>query len=64
MILPGRTMGGTAQRIETFKDRALLLGLIKILQRRGIFSPEDLQRTIQAMIESGEVPEERARGDA
>ena len=61
-ILPGRTLGAPAQPIESFKDRELLLGLIKLLQRRGIFSSEDLQRTIQFMVESGEIPGARARG--
>lgn len=61
-ILPGRTTGAPVPRVATFSDRALLLGLIKVLQRRGIFSPEDLQRTIQTMVESGEIVEERARG--
>jgi hypothetical protein len=61
-ILPGRTLGGTSQRIDSYKDRALLLGLIKLLQRRGIFTPEDLQRTIVAMVESGEIPDGRPRG--
>ncbi len=60
-ILPGRTLGGSTQRIESFKDRTLLLGLIKLLQRRGIFTPEDLQRTITFMIESGELPDDRSR---
>ncbi len=58
-ILPGRTLGGTTQRIESFQDRAILMGLIKLLQRRGIFTTEDLQRTIQAMVESGEIPNVR-----
>ena len=61
-ILPGRTLGGTTQRIDSFKDRALLMGLIKLLQRRGIFTPEDLQRTIATMIESGEITDGRVRG--
>ena len=61
-ILPGRTTGAPVPRVGTFSDRALLLGLIKVLQRRGIFSPEDLQRTIQSMVESGEIVEERPRG--
>lgn len=60
-ILPGRTLGGTTPRIESFQDRAILMGLIKLLQRRGIFTTEDLQRTIQAMVESGEIPNDRAR---
>lgn len=63
-ILPGRTLGGSTQRIETFKDRTLLLGLIKLLQRRGIFTPEDLQRTIAFMIESGELTDDRSRGNS
>lgn len=37
-----------------------MMGLIKVLQRRGIFTPEDLQRTIVAMIESGEIADDRA----
>ena len=61
-ILPGRTLGGTTQRLDSFKDRALLLALIKLLQRRGVFSPEDLQRTIATMVESGEIADERVRG--
>ena len=61
-IMPGRTLGGTTQRIDSIKDRALLLGLIKLLQRRGIFTPEDLQRTIAAMVDSGEIADVRARG--
>jgi hypothetical protein len=61
-ILPGRISGAPVPRVAAFSDRALLLGLIKVLQRRGIFSPEDLQRTVQSMIESGEIVEERPRG--
>ena len=59
-IIPGRTLGGTSRRIESYKDRTLMMGLIKVLQRRGIFTPEDLQRTIVAMIESGEIADDRA----
>lgn len=61
-ILPGRISGAPAPRVSTFSDRALLLGLVKVLQRRGIFSAEDLQRTIQSMVESGEIVEEGSRG--
>lgn len=61
-ILPGRISGAPVPRVATFSDRALLLGLVKVLQRRGIFSAEDLQRTIQSMIESGEIVEDRPRG--
>ena len=60
-ILPGRTLGGTIPRIESYRDRTVLLGLIKLLQRRGIFTTEDLQRTIAFMIESGEITNDRAR---
>jgi hypothetical protein len=59
-IIPGRTLGGTSRRMESYKDRTLMMGLIKLLQRRGIFTPEDLQRTIVAMIESGEIADDRA----
>jgi len=58
-IIPGRAPGGTARRVEAYKDRTLILALIKVLQRRGIFNADDLERTILAMMQSGEIAEER-----
>ena len=58
-IIPERTSGGTARRVESYKDRTLILALIKALQRRGIFTPDDLERTIVAMLQSGEITDER-----
>ena len=61
-ILPERTLGVSTQRLDSFKDRELLFGLIRLLQRRGIFTSEDLQRTVVAMIEAGEITVPRIRG--
>ncbi|HEU4951257.1 MAG TPA: hypothetical protein VFT46_04860 [Holophagaceae bacterium] len=60
-IVPGRTLGAPPQRLEAYRDHTLLMGLIKLLQRRGIFTTEDLQRTLAFMVESGEVPDDRGR---
>ncbi|MGH7869079.1 MAG: hypothetical protein ACREP9_15930, partial [Candidatus Dormibacteraceae bacterium] len=60
-ILPGRTTGPGALRLDGYKDRALTMGLIKVLMRRGIFTMDDLQRTLANMVEAGEVGEDRER---
>ena len=43
------------QPLESYATRALLLGLIKMLQRRGILGEDELQRGLANLIESGEV---------
>ena len=43
------------QPIENFGTRALILGLIKMLQRRGILGEDELQRFLANMIESREI---------
>lgn len=58
-IITGRTLGPSTARLDGYKDHTLVLALIKLLQRRGLFSPEDLVRTVQNMIDSGEVVDER-----
>jgi hypothetical protein len=43
------------QPLENFGTRALILGLIKMLQRRGILGEDELQRFLANMIESREI---------
>jgi len=43
--------------LETFQTRALVFGLVKILQRRGILGADELQRFVMQLIETGEISE-------
>lgn len=43
------------QPIENYGTRALVLGLIKMLQRRGILGDDELQRFLANLIESGQI---------
>ena len=54
-LVHGRTMGGNARPLESYQTRTLLLGLIRLFQRRGIIGPDELQRLLANLIESGEV---------
>ena len=54
-LVHGRTMGANAQRLETYQTRTLVLGLIKLFQRRGIIGPDELQRLLANLVESGEL---------
>ena len=46
------------KKVDSYGTRQLLLGLVKILQRHGVVGDEEIQRTIQAMIETGEIKPE------
>ena len=48
-------MAGQTQPLENFGTRALVLGLIKMLQRRGILGEDELQRFLANLIEAGEL---------
>ena len=54
-LVHSRTLGGNARRLETYQTRTLVLGLIKLFQRRGIIGPDELQRLLANMVESGEL---------
>jgi hypothetical protein len=53
----------TARRLESFETRTLVMGLIRLLQRRGIIGQDELQRLITNLLESGELEESRGRSD-
>lgn len=51
-----------ARRLETFQTRTLVLGVIKMLQRRGILGDDELQRFIANLIDAGELKDEERPG--
>lgn len=53
----------TARRLESFETRTLVMGLIRLLQRRGVIGQDELQRLITNLLESGELEESRGRSD-
>jgi len=58
MIIHERSAGAPeVRRLETFQTRTLVLGLIRLLQRRGVVGEDELQRFISNLIESGEINE-------
>lgn len=65
MVIHARSAQGLqSRRLETFQTRTLVLGLTKILQRRGILGDDELQRFIVNLIEAGELKDEEAAGGA
>jgi hypothetical protein len=48
-------MAEQVQPLETRHTRTLVLGLIRLLQRRGILGQDELQRFIAKLIEQGEL---------
>lgn len=46
------------KKVDSYGTRQLILGLVKILQRHGVINDEEIQRTIQGMIETGEIKPE------
>ena len=59
VIVHARVSTASSSRKTTdYGTRDLVLGLIRVLQRRGILGEEELQRTIQSMIEIGEIKPE------
>ena len=62
-IVHARSSGSPeVRRMESFQDRTLVLGLIRLLQRRGVIGEDELQRFLTNLVESGEL-EERGRGN-
>jgi type IV pilus assembly protein PilB len=64
LVIHARSAAGQqARRLDTFQTRTLVLGLIKMLQRRGILGDDELQRFITNLLEAGEIKDDdRASG--
>lgn len=56
MIIHARsTMASQARRMDSFQTRTLILGLIKLLQRRGVLGDDELQRFISNLMDAGDL---------
>jgi len=55
-IIHARSAASTVVRsLDTFGTRALVLGVIKLMQRRGILGEDELQRFLTNLVDSGDV---------
>lgn len=54
-LVHSRTSGDIAPRLENYQTRTLVLGLIRLFQRRGIIGQDELQRFLINLVESGEL---------
>jgi hypothetical protein len=50
-----RTIGGNVRPLESYQTRTLVLGLIRLFQRRSIIGTDELQRLLANLVESGEI---------
>jgi len=57
-LVHSRTNSQIIRRIETYQTRTLVLGLIRLFQRRSIMGQDELQRLLANMIESGELKDD------
>lgn len=61
-LIPGRTLRDSVRRLETYQTRTLVLGLIRLFQRRGVIGPDELQRLLSNLVESGEIKDDDKLG--
>lgn len=57
-LVHSRTLGQTVRRLESYQTRALVLGLIRLFQRRGVIGEDELQRLLANLIESGDIKDD------
>lgn len=57
-LVHSRTLNDTVRRLESYQTRTLVLGLIRLFQRRGIIGQDELQRLIANLVESGELKDD------
>ena len=57
-LVLGRTTGQSVRRMDTYQTRTLVLGLIRLFQRRGIIGDDELQRLLANLVESGEIKDD------
>jgi len=61
-LVHSRTSPQTVRRLETYQTRTLVLGLIRLFQRRGIIGQDELQHLLANLIEAGEVKDDDKLG--
>ncbi len=57
-LVHGRTSRDLVPRLETYRTRTLVLGLIRLFERRGITGADELQRLLANLVESGEIKDD------
>ena len=57
-LVHSRTIAQTVRRLETYQTRSLVLGLIRLFQRRGVIGQDELQYLLANLIESGEIKDD------
>jgi hypothetical protein len=54
-LITTRSTGSTARSLDSYQTRTLVLGLIRLFQRRTILGPDELQRLLANLVEAGEI---------
>ncbi len=57
-LVLSRASAQTSRRLESCQTRTLVLGLIRLFQRRGIIGQDELQYLIANLIEAGEIKDD------
>ncbi|NWJ42254.1 MAG: hypothetical protein HXX12_14920 [Geothrix sp.] len=57
-LVHSRTLSQSVRRLETYQTRSLVLGLIRLFQRRGVIGEDELQRLLANLIEAGEIKDD------
>lgn len=57
-IIPSRTIQDSVPRLESYQTRTLVLGLIRLFQRRGVIGQDELQRLLANLLEAGEIKDD------
>lgn len=58
-IIPSRNaLAGRVRGLDSFATRSLLIGLVRLLQKRGVLGEDELQRFLANLIETGQLRED------
>lgn len=58
-VIPSRSSKeGRTRSLETFQTRAVVHGLVRLLQKRGVLGEDELQRFLTNLIENGQIKED------
>jgi len=61
-LVLSRSSAPQVRRLENYQTRTLVLGLIRLFQRRGIIGQDELQHLLANLIESGEIKDDDKTG--
>jgi hypothetical protein len=57
-LVPSRTRVQTTRRLESYQTRTLILGMIRLFQRRSIIGQDELQYLLANLVEAGEIKDD------